>query len=134
MKTFPAHPAPFVERPKLMRAYVEANVCSKILQCENAADLNDIIAKGEARTFIRVSEAMQERAVAQIAERIVANGARVVFVAGPSSSGQDDVRQPPERAAARQRQSARWQISLDIIIKTARTSPSARMASPISNV
>lgn len=70
-----------------MRAYVEANVCSKILQCENAADLNDIIAKGEARTFIRVSEAMQERAVAQIAERIVANGARVVFVAGPSSSG-----------------------------------------------
>ena len=80
-------PAPFVERPKLMRAYVEANVCSKILQCENAADLNDIIAKGDARTFIRVSEAMQERAVAQIAERIVANGARVVFVAGPSSSG-----------------------------------------------
>ena len=61
-------PAPFVERPKLMRAYVEANVCSRILQCENAADLNDIIAKGDARTFIRVSEAMQERAVAQIAE------------------------------------------------------------------
>ena len=30
---------------------------------------------------------MQERAVAQIAERIVANGARVVFIAGPSSSG-----------------------------------------------
>ena len=80
-------PAPFVERPKLMRTYVEANACSKILQCENAADLNDIIAKGEARAFIRVSEAMQERAVAQIAERIVANGARVVFVAGPSSSG-----------------------------------------------
>ena len=80
-------PAPFVERPKLMRAYVEANVCSRILQCENAADLNDIIAKGDARTFIRVSEAMQERAVAQIAERIVANGARVVFIAGPSSSG-----------------------------------------------
>ena len=26
-------PAPFVERPKLMRAYVEANVCSRILQC-----------------------------------------------------------------------------------------------------
>ena len=80
-------PAPFVERPKLMRAYVEANACSRILQCENAADLNDIIAKGDARTFIRISEAMQERAVAQIAERIVANGARVVFIAGPSSSG-----------------------------------------------
>ena len=80
-------PMPFVERPKLMRAYAEANECSRILRCENAADLNDILARGEARDFIRVSEAMQERAIAQIAERIVARGARVVFIAGPSSSG-----------------------------------------------
>ena len=80
-------PAPCVERPKLMRTYAEANEHSRILRCESAADLNDIIARGEARTFIRVSEALQERAVAHIAERIVARGARVVFVAGPSSSG-----------------------------------------------
>ena len=80
-------PAPFVERPQLMRTYAEANECSRILQCETAADLNDIIARGEARTFIRVNEALQDRAIAQIAERIVAHGARVVFVAGPSSSG-----------------------------------------------
>ena len=70
-----------------MRTYAEANACSRILQCETAADLNDIIARGEARSFIRVSEAMQERAIAQIADRAAANGARVVFVAGPSSSG-----------------------------------------------
>lgn len=80
-------PAPFVERPQLMRTYAQANECSRILQCETAADLNDIIARGEARTFIRVSEAMQERAIAQIAESIARRGARIVFVAGPSSSG-----------------------------------------------
>ena len=80
-------PAPFVERPKLMRTYAGANEHSRILCCENAADLNDIIARGEARTFIRVNEALQDRAIAQIAERIVARGARVVFIAGPSSSG-----------------------------------------------
>jgi len=80
-------PAPFAERPQLMRTYAEANEHSRILQCENAADLNDIIVCGEARPFIRVSEALQERAIAHIAERIVARGARVVFVAGPSSSG-----------------------------------------------
>ena len=80
-------PMPFVERPKLMRAYAEANECSRILRCENAADLNDILERGQARDFIRVSEAMQERTIAQIAERIVARGARVVFIAGPSSSG-----------------------------------------------
>lgn len=80
-------PAPFAERPQLMRAYAEANDCARILQCETAADLNDIIARGEIRPFIRVNEAMQERAIAQIADRIVARGARIVFVAGPSSSG-----------------------------------------------
>lgn len=80
-------PAPFVERPQLMRTYAEAAASSAILRCENAADLNDIIAGGRASEFIRVSEALQERSVAQIAERIVARGARVVFIAGPSSSG-----------------------------------------------
>ena len=80
-------PAPFVERPQLMRTYAEANKHSRILACESAADLNDLIARGEARTFIRVNEALQERAIAHIAERIVARGARVVFIAGPSSSG-----------------------------------------------
>ena len=80
-------PAPFVERPQLMRTYAEANEHSRILGCESAADLNDIIERGEGRTFIRVSEALQERTIAHISERIVSRGARVVFIAGPSSSG-----------------------------------------------
>lgn len=79
--------APFVERPQLMRTYAEAGEVSRILQCETAADLNDIVARGEMRAFIRVSEAVQERAIARIAERVVAGGMRVVFIAGPSSSG-----------------------------------------------
>ncbi len=80
-------PAPFVERAQLMRTYAEANETSRILGCRSAADLNDIIARGEARSFIRVSESIAERAIARIADRIVAGGARIVFVAGPSSSG-----------------------------------------------
>ena len=80
-------PAPFVERTQLMRTYAHANEYSRILECETAADLNDIIARGDARTFIRVNEALHDRTIAHIAERIVARGARVVFVAGPSSSG-----------------------------------------------
>ena len=80
-------PAPFAERTQLMRTYAQANEYSSILECETAADLNDIVAKGDARTFIRVNEALHDRTIAHIAERIVARGARVVFVAGPSSSG-----------------------------------------------
>ena len=80
-------PAPFVERPQLMHTYALANEHSAILQCETAADLNDIVSRGEARSFIRVSEALADRCIAQIADRIIARGARIVFVAGPSSSG-----------------------------------------------
>lgn len=80
-------PAPFVERPQLMRTYAEAGEVSRILKCESAADLNDIIMRGEARTFIRVNEALHARQIAHIADRIVARGARIVFIAGPSSSG-----------------------------------------------
>lgn len=80
-------PEPFAEMPKLMRTYAEANEISRMLQCETVADLNDIITKGDMRTFIRVSEAIQDRQIASIADRIVAHGARLVFIAGPSSSG-----------------------------------------------
>lgn len=80
-------PAPFAERPQLMRTFAEANETSRILQCTDAADLNDIIARGEARAFIRVNEAIQERAIAHIADRIVSRGARIALIAGPSSSG-----------------------------------------------
>ena len=79
--------APFAERPQLMRTYAQSAEFSRILGCENAADVNDTIRRGEIRTFIRVNEALHDRAIAQIAERIVARGARIVFVAGPSSSG-----------------------------------------------
>ena len=79
--------APFAARPQLMRTYAMSAEFSRILGCENAADVNDIIKNGEIRTFIRVNEALHDRAIAQIAERIIARGARIVFVAGPSSSG-----------------------------------------------
>lgn len=97
-------PAPFVERPKLMRAYVEANVCSKILQCENAADLNDIIAKGEAQHVYprQRSDAGARRRADCRAHCRQRRAGRVRRRA--KLQRQDDVRQPPERAAARQRQ------------------------------
>lgn len=82
-----AQPDAFVERPKLMDAYAEAGEFAKILRCENVADLNDIIVSGNAREFIRVNEALQERSIGKIAEQIVKRGARVAFIAGPSSSG-----------------------------------------------
>lgn len=83
----PERPAPFVDLPKLARVYQETAHWHRILSCENAADLNDMIVDGRLREFIRVNEALQERKIQSIADRFVASGARLILIAGPSSSG-----------------------------------------------
>ena len=79
--------APFKDLPKLWRIYQETAEWNKILRCENAADLNEMIDGHHLREFIRVSEALQERKIQSIADRFIASGARLILIAGPSSSG-----------------------------------------------
>ena len=83
----PEHSAPFKDLPKLWRIYQETAEWNKILRCENAADLNEMIDSHHLREFIRVSEALQERKIQSIADRFIASGARLILIAGPSSSG-----------------------------------------------
>ena len=57
---------------------------------DNVGDLNRAIEKGMTSEVVMVSEAMQEKQVAKIAEEIAArydNGVRIVLISGPSSSG-----------------------------------------------
>ena len=86
-KDNPEVPAVFKDSPNLMRTYSESARWHAILNCENVADLNEMIEKRKLREFIRVNEALQERKVQQIAEQFLASGARLLLIAGPSSSG-----------------------------------------------
>ena len=79
--------APFKDLPKLWRIYQETAQWNRILNCENAADLNEMIVGHRLREFIRVNEALQERKIQSIADQFIASGARLILVAGPSSSG-----------------------------------------------
>ena len=83
----PERVSPFRDMPKLMRTFGETGRYNGILGCENAADVNEMVERRSLREFIRVSEALHERIIQDIAERIVRSGARVVLIAGPSSSG-----------------------------------------------
>lgn len=83
----PAHVAPFKDLPKLMKTYAESAEWMAILNCENAADLNDMVVGRKLREFIRVNEALQEQKIGRIAEQFIQSGARVMLIAGPSSSG-----------------------------------------------
>ena len=83
----PTRPARFADLPLLLKTYSEAAEWHAILNCENAADLNDMVVNRKLREFIRVNEALHERRIQQIADGFVRSGARVLLIAGPSSSG-----------------------------------------------
>jgi len=86
-KSNPSQVAPFKNMPQLMSTYAESARWHSILNCQNAADLNEMTVGGKLREFIRVNEALQERKIQQIADQFVGSGARVMLIAGPSSSG-----------------------------------------------
>ena len=83
----PSRVGEFRDLKKLMRVYTESAKWHDILNCQNAADLDDMVREGRLREFIRVNEALQSRKIDDIAEMFITSGARVILIAGPSSSG-----------------------------------------------
>ena len=78
-----------VKQPKFAQTLKESKQWAKILHCEYLPDLNRCIQFGNTGNLIRVSEALHEKKIAEIADRIAAGikKARLVMIAGPSSSG-----------------------------------------------
>ena len=73
--------------PKVMNAFAQSAKNDIILRCSNTADLNAMVRGGEVRELIRINEAMHDRAITRIADSFMESGARVLLIAGPSSSG-----------------------------------------------
>lgn len=83
----PDAPAPYIERPKHLAVFAQSAAWCGILGVNNAADLAAMLEKGDMREFIRINEALHDKSIADIADDIARRGARVILVAGPSSSG-----------------------------------------------
>ena len=83
----PDSPAPYIDRPKHMAVFGQSAKWCEILGVVNAPDVTRMVREKKLRSFIRVNEALHDKAIADIAEVIVARGKRIVLVAGPSSSG-----------------------------------------------
>lgn len=75
--------------PKLLASFREYGHWLERLGIENVGALNDAIKSGRIREIILVAEALHERQVADIAQQVVerSDQARIVLIAGPSSSG-----------------------------------------------
>ncbi len=59
----------------------------KIVGLSTVPELNHVIRDGHVTEVIHVSEALQERKFAAVADQILSSGCRIVLLAGPSSSG-----------------------------------------------
>jgi uridine kinase len=79
----------FKEQKKLFNIFHEFKRWGSILEVENIGALNDIIKAGQIGGLMRVSEALHEKKLAQIADMITnnENRKRIVLISGPSSSG-----------------------------------------------
>ncbi|MBP3636404.1 MAG: nucleoside kinase [Clostridia bacterium] len=83
----PDAPAAYIHRPKHLQVFGQSARWCEILGVVNAADVAELMARKRMRAFIRVNEALHDKAIASIADSIVTGGKRIVLVAGPSSSG-----------------------------------------------
>lgn len=88
----PANPQellPVIKQDKMIEVIREQREWQEIIGISTIGELNGIISERKHITdIINVSEALQEKRIAQIAENIQANqNVRLVLIAGPSSSG-----------------------------------------------
>ncbi|MBD5322957.1 MAG: nucleoside kinase [Bacteroides sp.] len=87
----PAEAAPMRPQPKLFRAFTAYQEFNRIIGISNAGSLNSAVARGDSGMMINVAEALHTKHIREIAQAITdrhnAGGAKVVLIAGPSSSG-----------------------------------------------
>ena len=72
---------------KLNALMAEHRRWQEIVGLCTVADLNTAVRAGHVTEIINVSEALQERKIAAVADKITRRGCRLVLLAGPSSSG-----------------------------------------------
>jgi len=79
---------PFVKQDKMFDVLEEHKSWVQILNSANVGRLNEQILNGNAGELIKVSEALHEKKIAEIAENIKNKGSiKLILVAGPTSSG-----------------------------------------------
>lgn len=84
----PAELGALIRQDKMFDIFKEQHRWNRILGVSTVGDFNEAVRSGQTTGLINVSEALQEKKIASIAEQIThRQGTRVVLIAGPSSSG-----------------------------------------------
>lgn len=94
-KKNPIELAEKVQQDKMHRVFHKHIEFLQVVGLENVGDLNKSIQEGRVSDAIKVAEALQEKIIAQTAEKIAKrfnDGVRIVLISGPSSSGKTTFR------------------------------------------
>ena len=87
----PSAPAVAIEQNKMFEAFTNHLQFNRVIGVRTVGELNETIGAGRSSMVVNVGEALHERNIASIAsdiaQRFRQGGARVVMIAGPSSSG-----------------------------------------------
>lgn len=77
-----------IETRKLYTTFDDYDKLHRILNVSNVSELNNWIKSGKIADLIRISEALHEKKIANIADMIAADRKKkIILIAGPSSSG-----------------------------------------------
>ena len=79
--------AKLLPMPNFFSVFNEGERWCRLMECETVADLNDLTNSDRIRELIRVNEALHEKRYSQVADMVCQRGAKIVMLAGPSSSG-----------------------------------------------
>lgn len=77
----------YIPQPRLSRIFNEYGEWVRILGVDDVADLNRAVKQGRGPEIIKVSEALHEKKIIFIADRITREKHKIVLIAGPSSAG-----------------------------------------------
>ena len=83
----PDQPAHYEEMPNFLSVSNEGARWCQLMDCDTVSDLNTLVESGKIRELVRVNEALHEKRFSQVADMVCQQGAQIVMLAGPSSSG-----------------------------------------------
>ena len=72
---------------KISEVFEESNQWARVLNIDTVGSLNNKLCSTGVRELIRVTEALHEKKIANLADQIVNGRKRIVLIAGPTSSG-----------------------------------------------
>lgn len=88
-RTQPSEVLPNIQQDKLYQVFSEYKRWGKILEITDIGHLNQVVEQKFSGPMIKISEALHEKKISQIADKIKARQkkVKVILIAGPSSSG-----------------------------------------------